>query len=104
MKEAQIIVFVDIEWPNNESGYHVARTIRKRNDQSKVFLLTDRTDEVKEHWARKVNGEIVERGEETFFSKLAPFLSMAGIMIPKKEMNYIQSSERTSARSPSYDR
>ena len=115
MKDTQIIIFVDIEWPNNDSGYHIARTIRKRNDQSKVFLLTDRTDNVKEHWAQKVNGEIVERAEETFFSKLAPVLSLAGIAIPKKEINYTQSSERTATakpqvfertlvRAPSYER
>lgn len=103
--DSPIIVFVDIEWPNNDSGYHVARTVRKRNSESKVFLLTDRTDDVKEHWAHKVNGEILERLDEAFLHKLMPFISMAGIAIPETpSRSAAPSYEKTSVRAPSYER
>src|SRR5437588_11251268 len=67
-----IVVFVDVEWPNEQNGYNVARELKKRRDDSKIFLFSDRVDDVTLHWASKVNAEMIERTESAFLSRLAP--------------------------------
>ncbi|HVK53898.1 MAG TPA: hypothetical protein VM532_02605 [Burkholderiales bacterium] len=81
-EEDAVAVFVDVEWPNSQNGYNIARDLKKRQDGSKIILLTDRIDEVKLHWCAKVNAELIERTESTFLSKLAPLANSLGIVLP----------------------
>lgn len=86
--QGDLAVFVDVEWPNDQNGYNVARELKKRRDGSKALLITDRIDEVKLHWCAKVNAEMVERTESIFLSKLVPTLSSLGIPIADNWQHY----------------
>jgi hypothetical protein len=76
-----IVVFVDVEWPNEQNGYNVARELKKRRDDSKVFLLTDYVDDVALPWASKVKAEMIERTESAFLSRLGPLANTLGLSL-----------------------
>ncbi|MES2354700.1 MAG: hypothetical protein V4568_09935 [Pseudomonadota bacterium] len=82
-------VFVDVEWPNNQNGYNVAREIKKRQDDSVVFLIADRIDEVKLHWCAKVNAQMVEHTDVSFLGKFAPIAHSLNIPLPDEWKIYL---------------
>jgi|GEM_PF-3249680 len=100
--QGDLVVFVDVEWPNDQNGYNVARELKKRKDGSKALLITDRIDDVKLHWCAKVNAEMVERIESSFLTRLVPFLSALGIPIADDWQRYRPTATptQTTTKSP----
>jgi len=93
-------VFVDVEWPNNQNGYNVARELKKRQDDSVVFLIADRIDEVKLHWCAKVNAEMVEHTNESFLGKFVPIVHSLNLPIPDGWKIYLEAQASHSSVPP----